>query len=159
MYPALAEFLLPHDEELGALLADPGLASVELDGSAESLDRLEDLMIHRYPDMDAVMAEWDTPFIRGASRYTGQLLLDSAPGRWLMIDPRAFRRPPTDFERCPSVQRVFPDGSLGHASSLITSFRRAVGSSEVNVERRRSGRAGILRRALQRFIDQEPMRG
>lgn len=155
--PAMAQFLATHEQELAAFVAEHSTPEAPLDGSPESLDRLEEIVVHRYPDHDAVLADWDSTFVRGASRYLGQVLLDSAPGRWMVADPSWFDRPLTDFERTPAVQRVFANEQVGGRNKMITSLRRSVGSSaEIKAERRRDGINGVLRRVHGRYVAEEP---
>lgn len=56
------------------------------DFSPDSLDALEPLVSARFTDRSAVWAAADDPFVAGAVRYLGEILIRSVPSRWAYRD-------------------------------------------------------------------------
>ncbi len=56
------------------------------DYSRESLDRLERIILDRFPDVDSVQVQGGFGFLETASRYIGEALLRVNGGRWAWMD-------------------------------------------------------------------------
>ncbi len=56
------------------------------DHSRESLDRLERIILDRFPDVASVQAQGGSGFLETASRYIGEALLRVDGGRWAWTD-------------------------------------------------------------------------
>lgn len=68
-WPALEELMVAHREQVARFVAEHDRRIGPLDGSPESLDRVEQLFVDTYPDREAVFADWESPRVMGAARY------------------------------------------------------------------------------------------
>lgn len=60
----------------------PGDLAAELDGTLESLDRLEAWLLARYPTQAAADLDSETDMIDGCARYVGETYRGLYGGRW-----------------------------------------------------------------------------
>ena len=78
------EYWLAHmDDALAEFFARlPDGMRDKLDGSAASLDVLEQWLLERYPSPAEIMADSELPILDGASRYVGEVFRKNIGGRW-----------------------------------------------------------------------------
>lgn len=152
--PVLREYLADHDAELAAFVARAATDGVHLDFTEDSLDRLERVLLARYPDRPEMRADFGSPFIRGAARYVAETFVRLAGGRIDMVDPSVLTRPGEDNDALPYVQRIVGDDGAAtpHQSigGALTSCVRAkaVGKGPRAVPPRTGD---VLRKNLRRY--------
>jgi hypothetical protein len=83
----LFEYWLAHmDDALAEFFARlPPAVRDALDYSPTSLDRLEQFLLERYPDIPAIRADPE-PYLDGAARYVGEVFRRDIGGAWRLRD-------------------------------------------------------------------------
>lgn len=125
--PAFRTFLSEQTAELAALETSyPEIAP--LDNTRESLDRIEQWLLHRYPDTQSLSADVENLDLVRAARAIAATFVALGGGRIYVVDPEQMKpvRASTPKDAYPYVQRVSEHGLAGYPHHTWTYLRTSV---------------------------------
>ncbi|WP_236866358.1 hypothetical protein [Brevibacterium daeguense] len=129
--PALRDYLAHHQGELERFTTALAEQGTKLDFTAESLDRLEQVLLDRYPDKADIKADFESSFVQQAARYIAEVFVRLAGGRIDIVDPAALTRRVTPEDSLPYLEHVAADGTASPALPLSQILSGAVRAKAV----------------------------